>query len=250
MLTAEQVTQTLAPRPVRFFATLESTNDAALAWLHEGAASGSVVIADEQTRGRGRLGRVWQTPAGAALAASVVLRPPPHLLHQITMVGALAVVDLLDGLGLSDVGVKWPNDVQVRGRKVSGVLSEAAWRGQNLDGVVLGIGVNVRVDFAGTGLADRATSIEMELGRPVDRLALLASLLDAVDRWYDRLESGLTFDCWKRRLTTLGQTVTLQGGALVGQAEAVDEQGGLLVRGLDGRLRRVLAGDIAPADRS
>ncbi len=250
MLTAERVVQALAPRPVQYYDQVDSTNEVALSWLHAGAVSGSAVIADEQTRGRGRLGRVWRTPSGEALAVSVVLRPPLHHLCQITMVGTLAVADLLASVGLAEVGVKWPNDVQVRGRKVSGILAEAAWRGEHLEGVVLGIGVNVRVRFEGTELASLATNIEAELGRGVDRLALLATLLQAVDRWYGQLESGQVFSAWSRRLTTLGQTVVLEGGSLRGVAEAVDEQGGLLVRLPDGQQRRVLAGDITfPADR-
>src|SRR5690606_4117303 len=132
---------------LRFYERADSTNDLALAWLREGAPIGAVVIADEQLKGRGRKGRVWHTPPGVALAVSVVLRPPVDALHQVGMVGALAIADVCQQHVPDDVAIKWPNDVQVGGRKVSGILPETAWEADRLLGVVLGMGLNVRVDF-------------------------------------------------------------------------------------------------------
>jgi BirA family biotin operon repressor/biotin-[acetyl-CoA-carboxylase] ligase len=241
--TAAVVQQTLAPRAVRFYDSVDSTNDLALDWLRAGAAAGSVVAADEQRRGRGRLGRVWQTPPGAALAVSVILRPPAAYAGQVTMLGALAIYDTLLALGADTVGIKWPNDVQVNRRKICGVLPEAVWDGSELVGVVLGIGLNVRVDFTDTDLEDTAISLEPALGRPVDRVALLADLITRVESWQARWPD--VFAAWRERLTTLGQTVSLLDGAIQGLAEAVDEQGALLVRQVGGDVRRVLAGDVA-----
>lgn len=254
-LTAETVQLKLTPRPVRFYAQVDSTNDLAMDWLRDGASSGSAVIADEQVKGKGRLGRVWYTPPGTALIVSVILHPKREHLHQMTMLGAVAICEMLEKLPHSfsghetvpewHVGIKWPNDVQLNGRKVSGVLSEAAWEGDNLRGVVLGMGINVRIDFAGTELADNAISIEPAFGRKLERLELLADLLGFIDYWYERLDEGALFDAWRSRLNMLGKHVTVQQGAIHGIAEAVEESGALLIRETNGNIQRVVAGDIA-----
>lgn len=246
-LTAERVHLALDPRPVRFYQQVDSTNDLAMEWLRSGAEAGAVVIADEQLKGRGRLGRAWRTPPGSALALSVVLRPGPGVLERVSMLGALAVCEVLDGLEVDGVGLKWPNDVQIGGLKVCGVLPEAAWDGDHLIGVVLGIGVNVSVDFSGTDLERSAGSIAVVLGQPVDRLHLLEALLDRIDFWNARLESAVLVESWQSRLTTIGQAVSLNIGdtRVSGVAETVDHQGALWVRDVQGALHRVMAGDIA-----
>ena len=114
-------------RCFRYHESVDSTNDLAKDWLLAGAPAGAVVIADEQRRGRGRQGRLWHTPAGVALALSVVLRPAEEEVAAVNMIGALSVHDLAKGLGCEEVGIKWPNDVQARGKKLSGVLTENVW---------------------------------------------------------------------------------------------------------------------------
>jgi BirA family biotin operon repressor/biotin-[acetyl-CoA-carboxylase] ligase len=246
-LTAEHICLALSPRSARFYQQADSTNDIALAWLREGAPTGSVVVADEQLKGRGRKGRAWHTPPGVALAVSVILRPTPKNLNRVSMLGALAICELVENLGIQNVGIKWPNDVQINGRKVSGVLPENEWNGDQLVGVVLGMGLNVRVNLAGTELENAAVSLEPALGKPVDRLELLVNLLARLDEWNARLDSAVLWEAWKNRLTTIGQTVTVKGvdSVIHGAAEGVDEQGALLVRDQQGVLHRALAGDIA-----
>jgi BirA family biotin operon repressor/biotin-[acetyl-CoA-carboxylase] ligase len=246
-LTAERVQAALAPRAVRFLAVADSTNDSARDWLRAGASAGAAVLADEQRRGRGRMGRTWQTPPGAALAVSVILYPPPAALPRLSMLAAAAVCDLLERLGCADVGIKWPNDVQLNGRKVCGVLVETEWAGDRLLGAVVGIGLNVRVDFTGTELAQTAISLADVLDSVPDRLDLLVALLTRLDDWYARLETPALYDAWRGRLTTLGQRVSIsgQGEPVTGTAESVDAQGALLVRDAAGALQRVVAGDIA-----
>jgi BirA family transcriptional regulator, biotin operon repressor / biotin---[acetyl-CoA-carboxylase] ligase len=245
-LTAEHICLALSPRATRFYQQADSTNEIALEWLREDALTGSVVVADEQLKGRGRKGRSWHTPPGVALAVSVILHPPPETLNRVSMLGALALCELVENLGIPNVGVKWPNDVQINGLKVSGVLPENEWNGDNLVGVVLGMGLNVRVDFAGSELENTAVSVESAVGKPVDRLQLLVNLLSRVDEWSARLDSAALYDAWKNRLTTIGQTVTVNNveSTVHGVAEAVDEQGALLVRDHQGVLHRVIAGDI------
>jgi len=258
-LTAERVQSRLASRAVRFYARADSTNDLALDWLRAGAAAGSVVVADEQVKGRGRLGRTWYTPPGTALIVSVVLRPTAEALGRVTMLGAVAIAEVVEqlphplapspsnGEGEQDrftVGIKWPNDVQVNGQKVSGVLSEAVWEGDRLRGAVLGMGVNVQIDFSGTELAHTAISLEPAFGLTVDRLDLLADLLARVDYWTARIGSNALFEAWKSRLNMLGKTVTLLNGTIQGVAESVEPSGALLVRDATGTIHRMMAGDI------
>jgi BirA family biotin operon repressor/biotin-[acetyl-CoA-carboxylase] ligase len=244
-LTAKDLQQRLAPHPVKFYTQVGSTQDIALAWLQEGAESGAVVIADEQLAGRGRAGRTWHTPPGAALALSVILHPSEESLTQVTMLGAVAVAQLLEDIGASDVSIKWPNDVCLNGRKVSGVLPETAWEGNRPLGVALGIGINVRNDFGGTPLQVTAISIEPALGQKFDRIDLIARLLARIDYWTKLLGTARLFETWKMRLATLGQdvTVTSAAGTVSGIAESVDEQGALFIREHDGVLRRVIVGD-------
>lgn len=246
-LVEQQVLERLYPRAVRYFRQIGSTNDEALAWMVSGAKSGSVVVTDEQVKGKGRLGRIWHTPAGTALIVSVILRPNPKGLSQVTMLGALAIYDMLKQVGCDDVAIKWPNDVLLCGRKVSGVLPESVWDNGQLSGVVLGMGINVRIDFDETELAAKAISIEPVLGRPVDRLELLTSLLTCVDYWSERLGSIELFSTWQNRLVTLGSLVEVQtlAGVVSGLAQSVDVDGALQVLQADGQVARVIAGDIS-----
>ena len=235
-------TLNLTDRPFKYFTQVDSTQDIALGWLRDGAEAGSVVICDEQLKGRGRHGRTWHTPHGVALALSVILKPTLKGMGQVTMLGALAISDMLDAIGADAVSIKWPNDVRLQGRKVCGVLPEAAWDGDKLLGVALGIGVNVRVDFTGTELEQTAISIEPALGQRFDRIMLIDVLLKRIDFWSQRLGTPELFDAWKSRLDTLGQVVTVNG--IHGKAEAVNRDGALLVRDDAGILHTVIAGDV------
>lgn len=251
MFNEENLMKRLYPRPVKFFASVESTQNVAFDWLNTGAPSGAVVVADEQVAGRGRHGRGWVTPPGTAIAMSVILHPAVDALSQITMLGALAIAQTLDRLGVDGVAIKWPNDVQISGKKVSGVLPEAAWNGDSLRGVALGMGINVRVDFSDTELAQTATSIETALGQAVSRVEVVAGVLARIDALLALPGADDIFVAWKSRLATMGQTVTVMqaGDTLRGIAEDVAPDGALLLRRDDGVLVRVMAGDVTLAQQ-
>ena len=240
-LTPERLRERLGARPFEFHPQIGSTNDRAMAWLDEGVAGGAVVLADEQVSGRGRMQRTWYAPPGAALMVSYSLRPPPDSLGFVGMMGALAVCETVESLGVR-AGIKWPNDVQIDGRKLCGVLPESAWQGANLLGAVLGIGINVRIDFRNTQFAATAISLETVVGA-VDRIDLLVKLLERLDYWSARLDSDALSESWRDRLAMLGQRVSVNG--VEGIAETVDRQGALLVREDSGVLQRMIAGDIA-----
>lgn len=206
---------------LRFFEQIGSTNDEAAAWAAEGAGDFALVVADEQTAGRGRSGSRWFTPPGTALALSVVLRPPlaqPGLFGRLAGLGALAVADACEMQGLGPE-IKWPNDVLLGGRKVAGVLVESIWSGESLEASILGIGFNVE---AGAVPPDHlisypATSFEQVLGHPADRVAILSQVLTSMYRWRNRLEGDEFIRAWERRLAFLGKPVVLRqaDGALV-----------------------------------
>jgi BirA family biotin operon repressor/biotin-[acetyl-CoA-carboxylase] ligase len=229
-----------------------STNDLARQWALEGAAAGSVVLTEEQTAGRGRFGRPWSAHAGTALLMSVIARPrlSPEHVPRLTMVGAVAVAEALDGLAPGKVYLKWPNDVLLTGRKVAGILPEAIWLSERLEAVILGIGLNVRVDFTGTPLADRAISVETVIGGPIDRAALLALLLQRIDHWSMRVGDPVLLDAWRERLETPGKHVTASSaaGAISGQALGVDDDGALLLQSAEGQIHRVVAGEVTLTD--
>lgn len=233
-------------RPYRWYPSLPSTMDVARTWLREGAPHGAVVLADEQTAGRGRLNRPWQTPPGSALALSMVLRPQPSALGHLPLLGALAVAESVAPLGVPGLGIKWPNDVLVGGLKLSGVLAESEWDGATLRGAVLGIGLNLSQDFTGSDLDGVAVSLRTALGQPVDGRAVLGALLTQLDALWALVGSAALVKAWRARLVTLGQRVTVStpAGDLIGMAEDVDTDGALWLRADDGERHSVVAGDV------
>lgn len=207
-------------------------------------------MANEQVQGRGRLGRTWLAPAGTALIVSVILRPPTSTLGQITMLGAVAICQMAASVGVT-AGIKWPNDVQINGKKLSGVLPEAIWDGDRLVGVVLGIGVNIRTDFSGSPLDGLACSLEPAAGMRLERAALLQTLLERIDAGAT-LPAGDLFAAWQHRLVTIGRSVSVEqnGEMLRGTAQGVEADGALLIRTASGEIRRVIAGDVAMGDEA
>ena len=229
-------------RPVKYYDQVDSTNDAAKAWLAAGAPEGAVVIADEQTRGRGRKGRSWHTPPTAGLALSLILQPDSAQLPRLNLVAALSVYDLVRECGCEQVGIKWPNDVLAAGLKVSGILPEAIWEASLLKGAILGIGVNVRLDFSGSALRHSAISLEDIAGRQLDRGDLIAFLLRRLDYWYRLMASPALVAAWKSRLMTLSQPVRL--GEIEGIAVDVAADGALLIRDEQGDIHHTGTGDL------
>ncbi|MCY3905714.1 MAG: biotin--[acetyl-CoA-carboxylase] ligase [Anaerolineaceae bacterium] len=244
MLDEKRLRAVLGERPFRWYRETGSTNAEALDWLRQGAATGSLVLADEQSQGRGRLGRGWQTPAGAALALSMVLRPLPQDLPRLTMAGALAIAAMAEDAGATEVSLKWPNDVQVGERKLAGVLSEALWRGDRLVGAVLGMGVNVRVDFRGSALEGRAISLETACGHRLDRSRLLSLVVKHADFWLEQLDGDRLHCAWRQRVKLPARPVEVNG--LRGMAEALGRDGALLLRAETGRLHKVYSGEMLP----
>lgn len=233
--------------PFQYFDSVDSTNDIAKAWLQDGAIAGSAVIGDEQIKGRGRKGRIWHNPPNVAIAMSVILHPPVQYLSRINLIGALSVYDLAVHVGCDEVGIKWPNDVQVDGKKISGILPEVVWERGKLIGVVLGMGINVRVDFINTDLAEKAISLETVVDTSLDRSQLVAYLLKRVDYWTKQIETDTLFSTWKSRLNMLGKFIQVE--QTEGIATDVRPDGTLLLKDSDNKIQEILAGDVFVIER-
>ena len=229
----KEITAHLSPLPLgplEFHPSLPSTNDLAAERLESGSPDLTLIVADEQTAGRGRMGRRWHTPPGAALAFSLVLRPAPTTpLWTHAPLGALAVHSALTGGYDLPAEIKWPNDVLVGGRKVCGILAEAHWQGDRLAGVVLGIGVNVAPEAVPPGeLPFPAVSVADALGGPVDRWALLAGILSELLAWRAKIGSPGFLQAWEKRLAYRGREVLV--GAHRGILAGLTPEGALRLR--------------------
>jgi BirA family biotin operon repressor/biotin-[acetyl-CoA-carboxylase] ligase len=234
-------------RELIYLPSTGSTMDVARDRADQGAAEGLVVVAEEQTAGRGRLGRTWVAPAGVNLYVSILVRPSLDTMKRLGIITPLAVADAVAAVSGLDVGFKWPNDVRIGGRKLCGILIEGELSANHPDRAVVGIGLNVNLDAAAfPEIAGTATSIARELGRPVGREATLAALLNAFERRYDDPDGAALRLAWRARLETLGQEidVTFAGHTDHGIAEDVDDDGSLILRRRDGSRITLPAGEV------
>ncbi len=225
----------------RYYPRVGSTNDAAWAWIEQGAAEGCLVVADEQTAGRGRRGRRWHTAPRAAVAVSVVVRPLPGeeaWLSRYAAWAALAMSEALAQWGVR-VALKWPNDLLLQGRKVGGVLAETRWQGETPRAAVLGVGVNLL-----RGSAPRpevldypAGDVESLTGRALPRPQVVAAFWQRWAWWRPRVGSPALVAAWEQRLAWRGQRVrvtTPAGEVLEGRVLGLDPAGGLRVHTAQG----------------
>ncbi len=240
---------------VLFYPSVGSTNVVARTMAAREADEGLVILADEQTAGRGRHGRRWDAPAGSSILMSILFRPdlPASDVNLLTMIVSLAALDGIAEVTGLEAALKWPNDVVVGDRKVGGLLTESSFIGSRLEYAVVGLGLNVNFDPADVAnIPSTASSLMVLLGRPVDRLALVRAILTATDWRYRALKAGHSPHAeWSRHLTTIGQRVRviLPVDMVEGVAEGVNRQGSLLVRQDDGTLAEVAAGDVVTLRR-
>lgn len=240
-------------------AQMRSTNLRAKEMARAGAAHGSVAVCDDQTAGRGRMQRTWNTPPGQALTQSMVLRPALTLEQAplVTLAAAVASAQAIEDVCPElQVGIKWPNDGIIGGKKCFGILSEMAIADDRLDYVVPGVGINVNQTAFEGELQEKATSMLLELRkmRPeagqIERKALLCAYLARMEQAVDSLEArgfdGIAQE-YLRRSVTVGKKVQVIAATetYVAEAKAVDEEGALIVTDERGNKRRVLCGDVS-----
>lgn len=240
-------------RDIRVFEETASTNDIVEKLARDGVKEGVVVFAESQSKGRGRLGRKWISPPRKGLWLSVLLRPNlrPQAATQLTVAAATALHRAIrEVTGLSPE-IKWPNDILVDGRKIAGVLTELSAELDHINHLILGIGVDVNQaasEFP-PELRKIATSLKAETGRHVHRADLAAAMLRELDKDYARIcrgEFAKLADEWEQHCTTIGQRVAIHIGDRItqGHAEALDDDGALLVRTQHGHLERIIGGDV------
>lgn len=252
-------------RHYRFFESIGSTNDKlkqdVKQMLPEALPAGTIYLTDFQARGRGRLQRTWEAPAGTSLLLSLLLRLdwPAQQIAWLTMLAALSVAEAIEAQTGLAVKLKWPNDVvlELDGRyhKLCGILAEGnITTEQCLDYAIIGMGINVNIPSENLPAATTpATSLLVATGKPISRLALLVTLLERLEVWVETaVNKQSPQPAWNQRLITLGQTVHVnqmgKGKPLTGIAEGTDPWGQLLVRDATGQLHTIGAGDVTLRD--
>lgn len=234
--------------PVYLFQQIGSTNEEARRLADGGGQEGLIVVAEEQTGGRGRAGRKWITPAGSAIAFSLILRPSLPAAHaaRLTMLAGVAACEAIEQTTGLRAELKWPNDVLIAGKKVAGILSESAVLGDQLEYAVLGLGMNVSFAPSAAEVDFPATSLQAEAGGEVDRLKLLRAILAALEARYASLLDESLYRHWRARLAMMGQPALAhtQSGDRRGRAEGVDADGALIFRLDSGETLRLMAGEV------
>lgn len=234
-------------RKIVYLPTVASTMGIARNEALKGVLEGTVIIAGEQTGGRGRLKRSWLSPAGN-IALSIILYPEVKSLPYLIMIASLAVIKSIESVTGIKAGIKWPNDILIGGKKVGGILIENEMRGNKVAYSIVGIGINVALKVGEhKDIADTATSLKRETGKGDLRIKLIKALLMEFEKLYLKRSDGKAiFEAWRDRLITLGKKVKVISGSQVieGTAEMVDEGGALLIRVYEGKLTKIVAGDV------
>lgn len=258
-ITAEEITSRLdtdwAARPVRYFDSVDSTNNEAKRLAEQGAPEGTLVVAEEQTQGKGRRGRAWMTPTGTAIAMSLVLRPGtrlhPDRAPMLTLVMGMTVAAACREVTSAAIGIKWPNDVVSQGRKICGILTEMSCEVDFINYVVIGIGINTGIETFPPELQETAVSLHTLMGRKPDRARLIAACMKAFERYYGLFMKTQDFTLLMEEYNALlvgkgGRVRVLSpGNEFEGISEGINPMGELRVRREDGTEETVFAGEVS-----
>lgn len=246
-------TKMIGQREIYYLSEIDSTNNEAKKQANLGCAEGSIVLAEEQNGGRGRLARGWFSPGGKGIWLSIILRPPfnPYDAPKCTLMAAVAVTKAIRSITQVQCGIKWPNDILYQGKKIVGILTEMSAEIDAINHVVIGMGINVNIeqhDFPDE-LQSIATSLSIIKGQEISRLTLLNAVLKELEIAYGQvIEEGFVpmLDEWRELSITLGQKVDVVGSgrSFSGTAIDIDQDGALLVQTTE-YLERVLAGDVS-----
>lgn len=252
-LLRKRLAHSLFSSHIHYHPSIDSTNALAKTLAGRGAPEGTLVLAEEQTEGRGRRGRSWVSPPGANLLFSVLLRPPMEgeRIFALTMVLALAGLKAVKKVTGVNALIKWPNDLYVGTKKLSGVLTEFAVKGKQVDWAVLGMGMNVGwyPDVPEGGGAP-ATSLLEETGQRISRNRLLFEILIGLEPLYGDVVRGNMKDLyaqWNQNCLILGKAVVIESERerIEGRALRIDEFGALIIEEADGNQRRIFTGDVS-----
>ncbi len=236
-------------KKIHYFDYLASTMNLAMQLGMQGSSSGTLVLAESQTKGRGRLGRSWFSPKYKGIYLSLILRPKilPAACPILTLLSAVSICEAVKKVVGLDAQIKWPNDVLMHNKKLAGILTEMNAEVDKVNFVVIGIGLNANNDKK--SLIAQATSLKEQQGNPVSRILLLQELLRRIESNYSFLEdkgSQMIIDKWRNFSLTLGRRVKVycQNKHIEGQAVDIDTDGGLLIRKDSGLIHKVMSGDV------
>ena len=240
-------------KKIIYYKQLDSTNTEIARLAAEGAAHGTVVVAEAQSAGKGRRGRGWESPAGENIYMSILLRPDcvPDRAPMLTLVMAYSVAKILKELGFLDVQIKWPNDLVLSGKKICGILTEMQLKDSEIDYVVVGVGINVNTSKFPEELKDTATSLYLESGRILDREMIVESVATYFQQTYVQfLEmQDLSFlrEAYNDMLVNVGKEVRVlePGNEYTAYAQGINSEGELLVRTEEGEEKRIYAGEVS-----
>ena len=233
-----------------YYDTISSTMDEAFRLAVDGAEEGTVICAEGQSKGRGRLGRTWSSPKGKGIDVSIILRPQvsPNAVSQITLLSAVAVCEAIKNASGLTAAIKWPNDLLINGKKCVGILTEMNAEIDRIKFVTVGIGVNVNT--AANQLLPHATSLKNETRQNFSRVELLQEILRRIEYWYLQFQGkgfGEVVEKWKELSSTLGKHIRIvnAGQSIEGKAIDLDEDGGLVIRQDNtGTIIKKMTGDV------
>ncbi|WP_249866183.1 biotin--[acetyl-CoA-carboxylase] ligase [Paenibacillus konkukensis] len=241
-------------RSIHYMNEVDSTNNVARELVQQGAQEGTLVVAEQQLAGRGRLGRKWHSPKGKGLWMTLILKPriPLHFTPQLTLLVAVALCRSLRQITSLPIGIKWPNDLLIDGKKISGILLESSAEEENLNYVVAGVGIGVNLlpdDYPDDELRAKATSLAIEAGHTMDRSEILVAFLQELESLYDIYHEqgfGPIKLLWEALSVSLNRPVTCQTpkGLAEGTSLGIDESGALIVKLQDGTVTKWYSGDI------
>lgn len=240
-------------KKVHAFSITDSTNSKAFELAHHGAPEGTVVVAEGQKKGKGRLGRRWESPKGVNIYTSIVLRPKiaPSSASQITLLAAVAAARAIEKTTKILPDIKWPNDLLIRGKKVAGILMELDSEADMVNFIILGIGIDVNMDLEALPqeVAKVATSLKNETGKNFERVLIIKELLRQLEKWYEVFKKdgfGPIITEWERLSIMAGKYVRVSflKETKEGVALGLDTDGALLLRLPTGRIERIVAGDV------
>ncbi|MGB9716489.1 MAG: biotin--[acetyl-CoA-carboxylase] ligase [Thermodesulfovibrionales bacterium] len=241
-------------KEILFYDKIDSTNTIAEHLAKEGKAEGTVILAETQKKGKGRLGRIWVSPPYVNIYMSIILRPKIELkdITLITIMASIACVRALRKVSDLDITIKWPNDLTVSGKKIGGILTDLHIAEKVLKYAVTGIGVNINMDSSDLPdeIKDIATSLKIETGRTYSRTKILIEILNEIDKWYRVLKDmkrKKILEEWKLLSSTLGRKVIIATGkeTLRGIAESINDEGMLVLRLPSGERRVIYTGDLS-----
>jgi BirA family biotin operon repressor/biotin-[acetyl-CoA-carboxylase] ligase len=244
-------TGVLGQKDILYFRETDSTNSRAWDLAARGAPEGTLVVAEQQTKGRGRLGRDWFSPPGGGIYLTMILRPTlsPREAPKTTLLTAVALAEALLTLTGLEVHIKWPNDILIKRKKLAGILTEISAETDAINYMIIGLGLNVNIPSFPDNLAAKTTTILMETGKPFPRVRIVREFLERFERYYEvfnRKGFGPVLTRWKEMTHMIGGRVQVEtlGRHYEGVVQDIDADGVLILKDGTGKSHRIFSGDV------